>query len=81
MISKLYNHDLTNMLNLSYEFGWKQIMLKLCGHDIISVPIIKTRIKLKRDKQLFYRSIYSLGLEELKTLKVYIKTHLKSKLI
>ena len=35
-------------------------------------------IKLKKDKQLPYKWIYSLGLIELKILKTYIKTHLKT---
>lgn len=37
----------------------------------------KYAIKLKRDKQQFYGFIYSLGLVKVKTLKNYIKTHLK----
>lgn len=35
-------------------------------------------IKLKDDKEPPYRPIYSLGLVELKTLKMYIETHLKT---
>lgn len=35
-------------------------------------------IELKNGKQLTYRPIYSLGLIKLKTLKTYIKTHLKT---
>lgn len=41
----------------------------------------KYTIKLKNDKQLFYLLIYNLSLVKLKTLKVYIKTYLKIKLI
>lgn len=33
-------------------------------------------MKLKEDKQLFYRTNYSLGLMKFKTLKTYIKTNL-----
>ena len=35
-------------------------------------------IKLEKDKQLPYKPIYSLGLVELKMLKTYIETHLKT---
>ena len=35
-------------------------------------------IKLEKDKQPFYRPIYSLGPIELKTLKIYIKIYLKT---
>ena len=35
-------------------------------------------IDLENSKQPPYRSIYSLGLVELETLKAYIKTHLKT---
>lgn len=34
-------------------------------------------IELKEGKQPFYKPIYSLGLLELKILKIYIETHLK----
>lgn len=35
-------------------------------------------IELKNNKQLFYTLIYSLGPIKLETLKIYIKTHLKT---
>lgn len=35
-------------------------------------------IELKEDKQLLHSLIYSLGPVELKTLKIYIKTYLKT---
>ena len=38
----------------------------------------KHAINLKDDKQPSYRLIYSLGPVKLKTLKIYIKTHLKT---
>ena len=38
----------------------------------------KHAIELKGGKQLFYRPIYSLRLVELETLKIYIKTYLKT---
>ena len=38
-------------------------------------------IKLENDKQLPYGSIYIFGPVELKTLEVYIKTHLKTEFI
>ena len=38
-------------------------------------------IELKKSQQLFYRSIYSLGLVELKMLKTYIKTNLVNSFI
>lgn len=38
-------------------------------------------IKLRTDKQLYYYLIHSLGLKKLKTLKIYIKTDLKTKFI
>lgn len=38
-------------------------------------------IKLKNDKQLFYKLIYSLNLVKLKILKTYIKTYLKTRFI
>lgn len=41
----------------------------------------KHNIKLENDKQLSYRPIYSLGLIKLKTLKIYIKTFLKTRYI
>lgn len=41
----------------------------------------KHNIKLENDKQLPYRPIYSLGLIKLKTLKIYIKTFLKTRFI
>ena len=41
----------------------------------------KHTIKLKGDKQPPYKLIYNLGLVELETLKIYIKTHLKTKFI
>lgn len=41
-----------------------------------STKLNQYTIKLQEDKQLFYKSIYSLGLIEPKTLKIYIKTNL-----
>lgn len=41
----------------------------------------KYEITLERDKEPLYGPIYSLGLVELETLKVYIKIHLKTRLI
>lgn len=41
------------------------------------IKFYKYVIKLKKDKQLFYRLIYSLKLIELKKLKIYIKTYMK----
>lgn len=38
-------------------------------------------IDLKSNKQLLYRPIYSLGLVELETLKIYIKTNLANRFI
>ena len=38
-------------------------------------------IKLKKDKQLFFESIYSLELIELEILKTYIKTNLANSFI
>lgn len=38
----------------------------------------KRVIQLENDKQLSYGLIYSLGPVELETLKIYIKTHLKT---
>ena len=38
----------------------------------------KHAINLKKGKQLAYGPIYNLGLIELETLKIYIKTHLKT---
>ena len=35
-------------------------------------------INLENGKQLLYRPIYSLGLVELETFKIYIKTHLNT---
>ena len=40
--------------------------------------INKHAIELVNGKQLPYRPIYSLGLVELETLKIYIETHLKT---
>lgn len=38
-------------------------------------------INLVESKQLLYRSIYNLSLVKLETLKMYIKTHLKTRFI
>ena len=43
--------------------------------------INKHAIKLEIDKQPSYRPIYSLGPVELETLKIYIKTHLRTRFI
>ena len=43
-----------------------------------NISINKRAIKLQEVKQLPYRPIYSLKLIELETLKIYIKTHLKT---
>ena len=43
--------------------------------------IIDYTIKLEKNKQLLFRSIYNLGLIELKTLKIYIKIHLVNNFI
>lgn len=43
-----------------------------------NTDINKYAIKLINSKQSFYGSIYALNLEKLETLKVYIKTHLKT---
>lgn len=43
-----------------------------------NIKINKHAIKLINGKQPFYRPIYTLSLMELKTLKTYIKTHLKT---
>ena len=43
-----------------------------------NIGINKHGIKLEKGKQPPYRPIYSLELVELKTLKTYIKTHLKT---
>lgn len=45
------------------------------------MDINKHAIKLIKDKQLFYRSIYSLSLVKLKTFKTYIKTNLANRFI
>ena len=53
--------------------------------DIIELlentKINKHTIKLKKDKQSSFRSIYSLELVELETLKTYIKTNLANSFI
>lgn len=41
----------------------------------------KYAIKLDEGKQLFYGLIYSLELVKLKILKIYIKSHLKTRFI
>ena len=41
-----------------------------------NIKINKYIIELEEDKQSLFRSIYNLGLVELKTLKIYIKTNL-----
>ena len=46
-----------------------------------NTKINEQAIKLKKSKQLSFRSIYSLGLVELKTLKIYIKTNLANSFI
>ena len=43
--------------------------------------IIIYAIKLKKDKQLFYKSIYKLRYLELKTVKIYIKINLANDFI
>lgn len=45
------------------------------------IKLNKHIIKLKKDKQLFYKFIYSLALVEFKILKAYIKIHLKTRFI
>ena len=45
------------------------------------INLNKHTIKLERDKQPSYKLIYSLTLVKLQTLKVYIKTYLKTGLI
>ena len=46
-----------------------------------NIDMNKHAIKLVEGKQPSYRFIYSLHLEELETLKTYIKTDLKSRFI
>lgn len=41
----------------------------------------KHAIKLKSNKQPFFKPIYSLGIIKLQTLKIYIKTYLKTEFI
>lgn len=43
--------------------------------------IIIYAIKLKKDKQLFYKSIYKLRYLELKTVKIYIEINLANNFI
>lgn len=45
------------------------------------VEFYKHTIKLKSNKQLFYKPIYSLVVVKLKILKIYIETYLKAKFI
>ena len=46
-----------------------------------NMDIKEYAIKLQKDKQPLYRPIYSLRPVKLKSLKTYIKTHLKIKFI
>lgn len=45
------------------------------------IKLYKYTIELENSKQSAYRLIYSLDLVNFKTLKIYIKTHLKIKFI
>lgn len=56
---------------------FKKLVKVLSKHIIINKHIIK----LKKNKQPPYKSIYSLGLGELKIFKIYIKTHLANSFI
>lgn len=53
------------------------LMIKLPKNTTIN----KHLIKLVKDKQLLYKTIYSLKLVELRTLKTYIKNYLKTRFI
>lgn len=46
-----------------------------------NIDINKHTIELMKDKQPPYAPIYALSLVELKTLKMYIETHLKTRFI
>ena len=59
------------------DFFFFELMMEL----IENISINKHVIKLQKNKQLPYRSIYNLGPVELETLKSYIKTHLKTEFI
>lgn len=53
-------------------------LFKLAIKLLKNIYINEYTIKLEDDKQPPYRPIYSLELVELKTLKTYIKTYLKT---
>lgn len=63
-------------MNYNYVFLFKSI-IKLSEN----INITEHLIKLENGKQLFYKLIYSLKLIKLVTLKIYIKTYLKTRFI
>lgn len=67
---------LTKYSNFSDIFLKKNILMLLK-----QIKLNNHAIKLKDDKQSSYRLIYSLNLVELKTLKTYIETYLKTRFI
>lgn len=62
---------------LAEYFDYTIVFSKKLAIKLLKYLNIKNYIfKLKLDKQLFYRLIYSLKLLELKTFKIYIKSNL-----
>lgn len=71
--NKAFNNILAKYTHYAHVFSF-DLVIKLPKN----IQIHKNIIKVVESKQLFYRPIYALNLIELKTLKTYIMTYLKS---
>ena len=76
LFDKISTTVLAKYFNYSNVFSIENI-IKLPKHS----KIIDYAIELKKDKQLFFKLIYSLKLVKLKILKTYIKTNLANNFI
>lgn len=68
------------ILNKYFDFA-KIFLEKKALILLEQIKLNKHISKLKNDKKLFYRPIYSLKLVELKTLKIYVEIYLNTRFI
>ena len=76
LFDKALNKVLVEYFNYNNIFSVENLVKLL-----ENIKINKYAFELEKDKQPFFRPIYSLGLMKLKTLKTYIKTNLANNFI
>lgn len=91
-VAQIINNKLVQIVILEQDKVSTKIPLKYANYiDVFLLDLVielsekmninEYAIELEEGKQPSYRPIYNLGLVELKTLKIYIKTHLKTRFI